>query len=476
MGNWRWLIVAVVMCLAAGQVGWAADRPATVTSSGSVAGSTAPAVPWEEIARMQVFDEKMLARATERGEALLKGTRWEASIPFRTLTYAGTLYDAGDLVIWTRESDSSSVALDKATGNQAWSMTDVKIKAVSAGAKGAEMVVTRSERTGSGLGIAGRAGTDTMEIMSVADRAGKWKKTIESFTSVFLTTPKQVFTGMVIPPTFADGPQGSWVWPATRTSILAAYDRASGDRQWTYTLPAELLNTRSLAFSDGVLYVLAAPFSANGNPPCTLIAINSTDGQPIFVSPPPHEYLSPLVVKDNVVIASNSSGEVVGFDTKTGQEKWRERISLSEEPVKATLKGQVEMDQAPVVDGDILLVSTRGLSSNATARRGESFNETLGLAAFDIKTHKQQWFFRPPADTLSSLHGVQVEKGKIIGAVTGIRRGYVGADMKTGKLDWQIPLTAQIDHGSVVTMPLFSGGVMYIMKDGKLIAVPLGTK
>jgi hypothetical protein len=46
-------------------------------------------------------------------------------------------------------------------------------------------------------------------------------------------------------------------------------------------------------------------------------------------------------------------------------------------------------------------------------------------------------------------------------------------DPKTGKLDWLMPLDAEAERFREVIYPLLSDGVLYLVKENKLIAVPL---
>ena len=47
-------------------------------------------------------------------------------------------------------------------------------------------------------------------------------------------------------------------------------------------------------------------------------------------------------------------------------------------------------------------------------------------------------------------------------------------DLKTGQLDWRIPADlTRFGSATRVTKPLLSNGIVYIVKDSKLLAVPL---
>jgi outer membrane protein assembly factor BamB len=256
---------------------------------------------------------------------------------------------------------------------------------------------------------------------------------------------------------------------------VTAFDRETGQEEWSYSLPEKMMRTVSLAFGNGVLYVEAGPRPGRGEAPFKLVALNSADGKALFALSQ-SDPLSPVAIKDDVNIASSHSG-VVAFDAKTGDEKWREEISLISEPGRARLTTQMDLDTAPVIVGDTMLVPTRGSTPERPWRQatGDFFDVTLGLAAFDLKAHQQIWFFRPRgAGTNASVRGVQFENGKIVAAVTGgTRNSYLGVDPATGKLDWLIPLETQADRNHEVIHPLFSNGVLYLVKDEKLFAVPL---
>ncbi len=421
------------------------------------------------------IDEQTLARATERGEALLKSAKWKVPVETGSSLVSAKikLYDADNLVVCSHSRDT--IAVDKTTGNQVWTMTGMSIMAVGMGNKGAEMIVTKSQRINSGFGTTNNNIIAT-EMLGVADRASRWQSQLESGVSSVLLSSKQFFTGATAGAWYADGPQGSASGYSPSTLILRAYDRLKGEKQWSYTLPSGTVGTQ-LTFENGVLYVVAlslsSPSAVRGT--SRLIALNSADGNPVFESPL-QELINPVAIKNGEIVASSSSGEVIGFDVGTGQERWRERIQLSREPGKARLTEQVETTEAPVFAGDMILVPVRGTTNNVPARNIYTLDTMPGLAAFDSKTHKQIWFFRPPQVRFASLWGIQVYKEKIAALVsgTGTLPMYIGVDMKTGKLDWQIPATIKNTSGLYdVAPPLVSNGIMYIVKDSKLIAIPL---
>jgi len=60
-------------------------------------------------------------------------------------------------------------------------------------------------------------------------------------------------------------------------------------------------------------------------------------------------------------------------------------------------------------------------------------DRAAGLAAFDIKTHKQQWFFRPEEFQFRELDGLHVEKQQVVMALGRSYKGtYMGVDLKSG--------------------------------------------
>jgi outer membrane protein assembly factor BamB len=453
MKDWQWL--AAVVCLAVGHLAWAGgvvdSRPAAVASTGPGPGGT-----WVDQAPEFALDEPSLAAAKERGAAMLKAAPWTVPLPDSSAgPGGGKIHDAGSAVIWSSSypveergtAANSAIAVDKAAGKTLWATSGIFVLAVAAGDRGGEMLLDRSLTAnfpgGPNLAI---------EMMDVAGMKSRWKAALADYTESSLIAGNQVFVGAQVP--FLHGysslgPNGGGDRaPAQETKLilnLAAYDRQTGARQWTYTLPAGTLFARPCASADGVLYVLVTPSMARHQ--STLIALNAGDGKPIFTAhsvgksrapagPPVFDELSPVVVKDGVVAAATSSGDVVGFDAKTGQEKWRE-LSWRTNPgagASSFHRGDVE---APVVAGEKFLV-------------------------------------RPP-----QLFWLQpwAQKQEVVAVTEKAGVAYVGVDLKTGKLRWLLPARSEDRSGRImVTKPLVSDGVMYIVEDLKLLAVPLDSK
>jgi outer membrane protein assembly factor BamB len=505
MRNRRLAMVAAA--LAIGMVLGAHGR--TAGAGGSAAAPATQANPGVGPTPEMALDEETLAKARARGRAMLDKARWET--PWGL---GAPLLDAGDVVISAPVSSVPGAvrAADKATGKEPWPRMMVAVKAVSA--KGDAMVVERlagplqeadtqaargTSRLPSSTQLATGEGL-VMEMMRVADRASLWQVPWEPYADSVLLAPQQVFTGALAPRETARSIRE--VPPLARNAPLEvrAFDRATGKKQWSYLLPAGTIYTRTLTFADGVLYVVAVAFEDPLKGSSTLIALNAADGKPVFTWPMQEGNMSPVAVTNGVAMVATALGEVVGLDSKTGKEEWRERIWLSKEPGRATLVTQWDLDEAPVFAGDVLLVPVRGTVDPAASLGVD--NRRGGLAAFDIKTRQQLWFFRPPEDTGPAvrpgagtnaeltadttvlalagqlcLRGVQVEKGEIVALAEGSYAAYVGVDLKIGKLDWLLP-TSIVMPGRRVTKPLVSNGMLYIANDGtranaKLLAVPL---
>jgi outer membrane protein assembly factor BamB len=420
------------------------------------------------------FDEAALTKATERGAALVKASRWEMPLTANSGPGNGVLYNAGELVIWSC-GRNPAIAVVKGTGKQAWlGASGTQILALGPGEKGAEMLVT-------GLKLSnGRAvqGSNFTGLQEATDRSSRWEISGESPSA--LLAPKQVLVGARAGAYYGDGALGSVSgYDPSTTLRVRAYDRATGREQWTYTLPPRTFATRPLTYADGVLYVVTAPFteltSTTPREPSTLIAINSIDGTSLFVLPL-QEFLSPVVLTYGEAVASSSSGEVVGFDAKTGKEKWRERLNMSRVPGSALMTRQLDPTQAPVVAGSSILVPVRGLTAAGPAQRTDELDAVPGLAALDAKTHKQVWFFRPPEVRMLSLSAAQVDQARVVMLASGLgsRATYMGVDLKTGRLDWLLPADSDRRPGlNYPTLPLVSDGVMYIVKNSRLMAIPL---
>jgi len=174
----------------------------------------------------------------------------------------------------------------------------------------------------------------------------------------------------------------------------------------------------------------------------------------------------------------------VGFDAKSGQEKWRERVNVSD-GVQMTIDFSHLNIEAPVVAGDKILVRAYGSTNPPISGvPPSSFTSRMaGLAAFDVKTHKQEWFFLPPVDTRQGtrvlaqqlvLYGVQVDKEQTVALAIGGSAAIVGLDLKSGKLEWMIPTMNKTPNGPFTGWePLVADGVVYYVSNSKLIAVPM---
>lgn len=443
MKNWQFM--AAVVFLGMGHLAWAGgageSRPAAVASTMPGAGGK-----WVEQAPEFALDEPSLAAAKERGAAMLKASPWTAELPDSSAgPWGGKIHDAGSAVIWSSSypvetygtARNSAIAVDKATGKTLWARSGTFVLAAAAGDKGGEMLLDRSIEANRSFAI---------EMMDVTGMKSRWKAALSNYTESALIAGNQVFVGAQVPfmngaiTTFSGG--GGDRLPVTQTKLvlnLAAYDRQTGDKQWTYTLPEGTVSAQPCALADGVLYVLMARNT-------TLIALNAADGKPLFTARserttppvagrPMYDQLSPVVVKNGVVAAATSSGDVVGFDAKTGEEKWRD-WSWREYP-RAGASFLPTGVEAPVVAGEKILVRLPHL--------------------FLLQTWAQ--------------------KQEIVAVTEKAGLAYVGMDLKTGKLRWLLPAMSEDNSGRImVTKPLVSDGVMYIVDDLKLRAVPLDSK
>ena len=526
MKNWRRAMAA--SALAIGLL-WGADGRAATPNRGDATAATQPNPGVDPTSEM-ALDEQTLAQATARGEALLKQARW-------TVPAAGRVVcDAGDLVIpW---DVTGATAVDKTTGKLAWqavltlrggagssaaSTTTARgsgpeslpgrLGGVAPGGKGVDLFLTystaismemlaRSDSDGSAQ-FFGRPDAVVMETRGADGLVKRWDQHIADIpTSVsfsFTITQQQVLTGEALGP-LGNGPPRWLVGAGPGAVEVRAYDRETGKEQWRYPLPVAAVSTGRLTVADAVVYL--AP-SYGGLKRSSLIALRAADGKELFAMPL-NEVLSPVAVKDGQIVASSSSGEVIGFDANTGQEQWRERVWLSREPGRVPLADQMPMteggnlfDEPPVFAGDTLLVPVLGRTNPpAIASNSTDFDNVLaGLAAFDVKTHKQAWFFRPPEDTGKAqrngvgmtisgskrarqlyVRGVQAGKDEAVALATGSRSVYLGVDLKTGKLDWVVPGLPETTGVFQGPVPLVSSGVMYMVNDRKLMAVPLAGK
>ncbi len=136
-----------------------------------------------------------------------------------------------------------------------------------------------------------------------------------------------------------------------------------------------------------------------------------------------------------------------------GGNERRKAISPESDPTRSTftaIPGYRYLESPPVVAGDKILVSVVGETDPPVGPGGRNNEDrTAGLAAFDVRTHKQVWYFAAPADEKVTdpnahaparsanelwLHEVQAGGDLIVAQSTGMKKMVVGIDRQQGKL------------------------------------------
>ena len=199
--------------------------------------------------------------------------------------------------------------------------------------------------------------------------------------------------------------------------------------------------------------------------------------------------VSPPVVSGGNVMVVMDAGQVLAFDAATGTKAWEATISPGNDAAKSRvtrMRSPIEsftvtgLLPSPAVDGERIYVSVSGVTDPPSTRTSDIYRDLSigGVAAFDARTGKQEWFFRSmpvpagaptnPSWESKELHwsDLQVAGDHVVGTVLlwnvsrSLPVGLGSMDRKTGALEWFIP-TAIRGLTVMTDRPIVSGGVVY---------------
>lgn len=163
---------------------------------------------------------------------------------------------------------------------------------------------------------------------------------------------------------------GDYLIAADRVGLIAAYNRANGNRVWLTDLRGSLELGGDGWWSSGEPMRIAGGLTAdngivylgteNGN----VVAINANDGSVKWHSQVRSEILADPAIGNGVVVVKGSTGELTALDLETGEEKWRH----SSETPALTLRGTA----APVVaQGGVFVGTATGKVMVIIAENGQ---------------------------------------------------------------------------------------------------------
>ncbi len=237
---------------------------------------------------------------------------------------------------------------------------------------------------------------------------------------------------------------GNAIFAATGFGELIALDAATGGRIWTFDLGAPAHSAPTAA--AGKVFIVSATN--------VLHAVNQEDGTEAWQYPGIPETAgllsaaSPAVSGDTVVVPY-SSGEVIAFDTKSGNLKWADAVVRSTRTL--AVSGLTDVAASPVIyDGVVYATGVSGRTIAVRLSSGERlWEESIGSAS-------------TPAVSGDALF------------IVDLQDNVVALNRSTGKAFWRIelPVVRKKRFFSVWTGPTLAGGVLWsVSNDRKMVGV-----
>ncbi len=243
---------------------------------------------------------------------------------------------------------------------------------------------------------------------------------------------------------------GNAIFAATGFGELVALDAATGTRIWTFEMSAPAHSAPTAA--GGLVFVVSATN--------VLHAVNQADGTEAWQYPGIPETAGVLsaaspAVSGNTVVVPYSSGEIIAFDSSSGQLKWADAVVRSTRTL--AVSGLTDVAASPVIfDGVVYATGVSGRTIAVRASNGERlWEENIGSAS-------------TPAVSGNAMFVVDLEDN------------LVALNRSTGEVFWrtELPVVRKKRFFSVWAGPTLAGGVLWVVSnDRKLIGVDpaLGT-
>jgi outer membrane protein assembly factor BamB len=237
---------------------------------------------------------------------------------------------------------------------------------------------------------------------------------------------------------------GNVIFAATGFGELVALDAASGARIWAFTLSAPAYSAPTAA--SGKVYVVSATN--------VLHAVNQADGTEAWQYPGIPETAGVLsaaspAVSGNTVVVPYSSGEVIAFDTESGELKWADAVIRSTRTL--AVSGLTDVAASPVIyEGVVYATGVSGRTIAVRLSDGERlWEQNIGSAS-------------TPAVSGNALFIVDLEDN------------LVAVDRASGNAFWrtELPTVRKRRFISVWTGPTLAGGVLWVVSnDGRMFGV-----
>ena len=381
------LMLMAASALVCGQTGSPEESTAAVAMKpASVAGAPSAAA---------------LQNAEEIGTDLLRQALWKVETQTYFTPNSRLVLLGGDLLV--RRDGQVLELLDGSTGKPLWELPITKLEIQAS----PRMIYELIDSSGPGAGLAfssgmvGSGGDAFLGGITLPGGTHKWQAKFQGFVPLPVVDGQQIITGAATETHHVSGSSPGTYRGNTVAMDVRALDRDTGRQKWSTPLPFGTLNTgKPLVVGEQVF--LVADLSTLKENHCRLLALSTRDGTILYQIPLRDDLLSPPALVNGELVSVSSNAKVVGLDPGTGKEKWQVAISPDYDPTRSTftsIQGYQFLENPPVVAGDKILVPVVGATNPSTGPRGRGFeDQTSGLAAFDVRTHKQVWYFAAPAD------------------------------------------------------------------------------
>jgi len=241
---------------------------------------------------------------------------------------------------------------------------------------------------------------------------------------------------------------GNIIVAATGYSELVALDAATGGRAWTYDLrePARGAPTAAggKAYVVTTSNVLHAVNIADGSEAWTYAGIPETAGVLSAASP---------AVAGNIVVVPYTSGEVIAFDTATGDPKWSDSVIRAVRT--SAVSGLSDVSASPVISNGMVFAT--GVSGRTIAVK--------------LSNGERLW-----EENIGSAYTPAVSGNAVF--LLDLDDNLVALNRASGKAFWstKLPVVRKKRFFSVWAGPTLAGNALWaVSNDGRLISVEPAT-
>jgi outer membrane protein assembly factor BamB len=241
---------------------------------------------------------------------------------------------------------------------------------------------------------------------------------------------------------------GSAIFAATGFGELVALDASTGNRLWSFELSAPARSAPTAA--NGKVFVVTATN--------ILHAVNQADGTEAWQYPGIPEIAGVLssaspAVSGGTVVVPYSSGEVIAFDSESGELTWADAVIRSTRTL--AVSGLTDVAASPVIyEGVVYATGVSGRTIAVSLGSGERlWEQNIGSAS-------------TPAVSGNAIFIVDLEEN------------LVAIDRTNGQVFWRtaLPVVREKRFVSVWTGPTLAGSILWaVSNDERMIGVDPAT-